>query len=682
MRCIVLCLCCLTALAQAQEIVRPPDPPHAVSLEPPAAASSASDGITSSPLSPTATIVQSWEGMAQTGTIRPPDPHGAAGPNGIIATVNLRIAYYSKTGSLVWGPVSLSGGAGFWGGVGNLGSGNSDPRALYDPATGRFFVIMQENTTLNQAFLNLAVSKNSNPATSGSADWHFYRLNITQTVSGTNYGADYPGMGIDGQAVYITFNMYSLPFSTAVFRNCQIIILNKADIISGTGTYALLYTPVGSSNGFTLQPATALGVTSPGNKVYFGETPLSSTTSVRVWALTDPLGSPSLSSTSITVPNHGGSTGVIGAPQSGTGTVVATLTPRTQGNAFWHDGSLWFCHTAGGGSGQSSVYYYKVATNNFPVGTPSLTESGFMNGGAGVWTYQGSIGGNANGDVALVYTQSSSSTFPTIMFTTRLNAASSFDAPQVLKASPGYSNSDRWGDYASVTADPSDNSFWVTHEWAKSTASHNWSTWWGNIAPASVPIQLASFTGRWMGGSTVALQWTTLSEIDNYGFEIQRSAASAGPFETIPGSFVPGHGTTLEPKHYEWSDHNAQARFPYYRLKQIDFDGSVNYFDPIHVSMLTGVPEHSLPGEFVLMQNYPNPFNPTTTIRYGVPEDADVTLEVFNTLGQRVALLAGGRTKAGYHEATFDASTLASGVYLYKLTAGSFVDSKKLLLIR
>lgn len=664
--------------ALAQEIVRPPEPPHPRSIEP----ADQSAQALFSPFSPAADIVQSWEGMAQVGTIRPPDPHGAAGPSGVIATVNLRITYHTKTGSIVWGPLSLSGASGFWGGVGNTGSGNSDPRALYDPATGRFFVIMQENTSLNQAFLNLAVSKNSNPTTSDTTDWHFYRLNITQTVGATNYGADYPGMGIDSQAVYVTFNMYSLPFSTGVFKNCQIIILKKADIIAGTGTYSLLYTPDDFTNAFTLQPATVLSTTTPGNKVYFGDISFANTTSVRVWSVSDPLGTPSLSFSTVTVPNHGGSTGVFSAPQSGTSTTIATLTPRTQGNAFWHNGSLWFCHTAGGGSGKSSVYYYKVATNNFPSGTPTLTESGFINGGTGVWTYQGSIGGNANGDVALVYTQSSSSTFPTIMFTTRLNSASSFDAPQLLKASPGFSNSDRWGDYASVTADPVDNTFWLTHEWAKTTASHNWSTWWGNVALSPVPVQLASFTGTLTTSGAVQLEWMTLSEINNYGFEVQRGEHHGGPFETIAGSFVPGHGTTLEPRYYTWTDMTPSRRLPYYRLKQIDLGGTIHYFEPVFVSIVTRVSGGFTPAEYVLQQNYPNPFNPETVIRYGLPEQTHVRLEVFNALGQRVASLVNASRGAGYHEVTFDAGSLASGVYVYRLSAGGFVDSKRLVLVR
>jgi hypothetical protein len=180
----------------------------------------------------------------------------------------------------------------------------------------------------------------------------------------------------------------------------------------------------------------------------------------------------------------------------------------------------------------------------------------------------------------------------------------------------------------------------------------------------------------------VLLEWRTISEINNYGFEIQKAAEQAGPFETIAGSFVPGHGTTVEPHDYSWMDASASPALPYYRLKQIDLDGSVNYFDPIRISALTDIRENSVPTEFSLEQNYPNPFNPSTMIEYALPQNAIVTLEVFNTVGQRVATLVNERREAGYHQATFDGTRLASGVYVYKIQAENFVATRKLLLVK
>jgi glucuronoarabinoxylan endo-1,4-beta-xylanase len=98
--------------------------------------------------------------------------------------------------------------------------------------------------------------------------------------------------------------------------------------------------------------------------------------------------------------------------------------------------------------------------------------------------------------------------------------------------------------------------------------------------------------------------------------------------------------------------------------------------------MSVPIPEYGTPTHFSLSQNYPNPFNPSTTIRYGLPNRSNVTLRVFNTLGQQVAELVNGEIEAGYHEARLDGSQLSSGVYFYRIEAGSLVAAKKLLLVR
>lgn len=210
--------------------------------------------------------------------------------------------------------------------------------------------------------------------------------------------------------------------------------------------------------------------------------------------------------------------------------------------------------------------------------------------------------------------------------------------------------------------------------------STNCSDGGGDCVP--LPIQLASFTGSVVNGNTVRLDWLTLSELNNYGFEVQKSAGQAGTFATIPGSFTPGHGTTNEPHRYSFVDQRVENGTLFYRLRQIDLDGSAHYTEPIRVDVVTGVPEQPLPSEFSLNQNYPNPFNPSTAIRYALPVQSSVRLEVFNTLGQRVALLVDEKQDAGYHTATFENQTLASGVYFYTIEAGRFRASKKLLLLR
>jgi mannose/cellobiose epimerase-like protein (N-acyl-D-glucosamine 2-epimerase family) len=196
-----------------------------------------------------------------------------------------------------------------------------------------------------------------------------------------------------------------------------------------------------------------------------------------------------------------------------------------------------------------------------------------------------------------------------------------------------------------------------------------------------VPIQLASFTARHRGQRQVLLEWTTLSEINNYGFEVMKASGSPSIFVTIPRSFVPGHGTTIVPHSYSFTDTAASNGRWYYRLKQIDFDGSVHFTHSISVDVPTTVRE-LVPEKFALEQNYPNPFNPTTEVRYQMSEISNVSLTVCDVLGRQVATLVNGRLEPGTYAAKFDASNLSSGVYYYQLRAGGFVETKRMIVLR
>jgi hypothetical protein len=195
-------------------------------------------------------------------------------------------------------------------------------------------------------------------------------------------------------------------------------------------------------------------------------------------------------------------------------------------------------------------------------------------------------------------------------------------------------------------------------------------------ATAPLPVQLTSFTATEQEGA-VTLQWQTATEENNYGFEIQRSLDRMQGYETIPGSFVRGNGTTLQEHSYRYRIDSPPPGLWYYRLKQIDLDGTVTYSEGI----LPAGHHVETPAEYSLDQGYPNPFNPSTTIRYALPERSPVTLIVYNALGQHLVTLVEGEQEAGRHEVKFDAAGLSSGVYFYRLQAGSFVATRNLLLV-
>jgi hypothetical protein len=200
--------------------------------------------------------------------------------------------------------------------------------------------------------------------------------------------------------------------------------------------------------------------------------------------------------------------------------------------------------------------------------------------------------------------------------------------------------------------------------------------------PGALPIQLASFTGRIVDGNNVRLDWTTISEINNYGFFVQRRGASDREFAELEGSFIPGHGTTLEPQTYAYTDEGVADGRWYYRLRQIDLDGSVFFTDPIHVDIVTSVAE-DIPRVFSLNQNYPNPFNPSTSITFTVEKNGFSSITIFNILGQEVMRPFAGMAEAGrVHTVRFDGTVLPTGLYFYKLSSGERTDLKRMLLIK
>lgn len=192
------------------------------------------------------------------------------------------------------------------------------------------------------------------------------------------------------------------------------------------------------------------------------------------------------------------------------------------------------------------------------------------------------------------------------------------------------------------------------------------------ILPILVPVELVSFIGT-RTGNDVVLQWITGTEANNYGFEVQRSADKTG-FETI--GFVEGSGTTASPTSYSFTDGTAQKELTwYYRLKQIDYDGTSSYSGLAEV-------EAELPVGFFLFQNYPNPFNPVTTVSFTLPNAMNADMKLYDITGKEVATIFSGELPQGYHSLKIDGTKLASGVYTCRLVAGEYSQTIKLSLLK
>jgi len=195
---------------------------------------------------------------------------------------------------------------------------------------------------------------------------------------------------------------------------------------------------------------------------------------------------------------------------------------------------------------------------------------------------------------------------------------------------------------------------------------------YSNVAQVSIPVELTSFIAN-VSSDKVNLTWKTATETNNSGFNVERKNVSSNDWYTL--TFVNGFGTTTEPQSYSYNDEDVSAGKYLYRLKQLDFNGVCEYSDEIEVIV-------NVPDKFSLNQNYPNPFNPTTAIEFQLPKESFVTLKIYNILGVEIAMLVNEQKQAGIHKISFNASELSSGLYIYKISAGKFEQTRKMMLLK
>ena len=192
-----------------------------------------------------------------------------------------------------------------------------------------------------------------------------------------------------------------------------------------------------------------------------------------------------------------------------------------------------------------------------------------------------------------------------------------------------------------------------------------------NYSQGALPVELSSFSAS-VNGASIKLTWTTETETNNFGFDVERKTIM-GSWEKI--SFVNGNGNSNSTKQYSFTDKNLNSGNYSYRLKQIDNDGQYTYSKIIEISFLKSI-------EYILTQNYPNPFNPSTSISFTLPESGNVKLTVYNLLGQEIKTLVNGYKNSGVHFYNFDAKELSSGVYIYKLETKGFTQTRKMTIIK
>jgi hypothetical protein len=185
------------------------------------------------------------------------------------------------------------------------------------------------------------------------------------------------------------------------------------------------------------------------------------------------------------------------------------------------------------------------------------------------------------------------------------------------------------------------------------------------------PVELSGFNADVIRND-VMLNWSTASELNNYGFDIERSSGNG--WEKV--GYTKGNGTINSISSYNFEDKNLNSGKYSYRLKQLDYNGNYEYYY-LNNEISVGVP-----GEFSLKQNYPNPFNPVTKIDFDIPENSMVSLKIYDLNGRMIKTLLNGDLNSGYYSIDFDASSLPSGVYYYRIESGNFISTKKLILLK
>lgn len=186
-----------------------------------------------------------------------------------------------------------------------------------------------------------------------------------------------------------------------------------------------------------------------------------------------------------------------------------------------------------------------------------------------------------------------------------------------------------------------------------------------------IPVEFTSFTAN-VNENSVTLNWTTATETNNSGFSVERKG-NEGNWQTM--GFISGRGNSTVTNQYSFTDQNVAYGKYTYRLKQIDYNGSATFSSEVNVDV---IPVNT----FALSQNYPNPFNPSTMIKYSIPSDQFVTLKIFDVLGREVATLVNEAQVRGEYTISFNASRLSSGIYYYSITAGSYRETRKMILTK
>jgi hypothetical protein len=455
---------------------------------------------------PRASAVKTFPGISDTGWT-PPDPTHAVGPDHIVSTVNMSLAFYAKDGTVQYSnDLGDAGNPGFFEPLG-AGGFTFDPKCFYDHIADRFVVLALEVYGSSEAWITFAVSDDSDP----NGTWYKYRTDAVISVGSTTYWWDYPGLGYDDDAYYVTGNLFGL--SSGGWAGVGFRVINKAEVLAGNPA---VYSTLRDGDAASVQVCQHFG---SNLAPFFVSTNTSS--SLRIHAITNPTTSPALTSTTVSVPSF---SDPFSAPAAG-GYTVSLVDGRIM-NTHWRDGNLYATHNISN-SGRNFARWYHVDTNNWPSsGSVSLVQSGNIDGGSGVHTWFPAIYSNAVGDVGLVCGSSSSTQRIAVNVTGRSpgDPAGTMGSLTQLLLAP-VNGGDRWGDYYDIAIDPADDmTFWAIGEYP---ASSGWSNWISSftITVPTIPDTLGASISATPSAGVLPFSSQFWVQLENLTSENRRVAA-------------------------------------------------------------------------------------------------------------------------------------------------------------
>jgi hypothetical protein len=453
----------------------------------------------------------------------PPDPHGAAGPNHVVSVTNTSIEWHTKAGAQQ-NSQSLSS---FFGVLGPLTT-LFDPKCVYDTYDNRFIVEAGDQTDTafgggsNTSRIFIAVSDDNDP----NGVWRFHAINTKINILGLDRWADFPVLGVDSQAVYLTANMFSFG-AAPVFGASRLWIIDKNPFYTAAGPNAAVVTVNDPSTAAglpgqagTLIPAKMYGAGPAGMGTFLVNTSFVSgaNEAMSIIKISSPLAAPTFSNTFIILGDiHNGTVNFPDAPQSGSGVLIDAGNLRAL-DAVWRNNNLYVVNTVnpnvGVNAGQPTARWYRFTDNG--IAAPALGETGEIGGediAANTSTFFPSVAVDNAGDVAIGFAASASTIFAGAYYTMHgaADAAGSVQSSGVLAAGLAsyvrtFGGGNRWGDYSATVIDPSNDSFWIFNQYADTQGTPiggevgRWRTRWGNFAgtvaiPAPGTPDLTTDTG-------------------------------------------------------------------------------------------------------------------------------------------------------------------------------------------